>query len=106
MKLIGKRDFCNWFNSVVLLAVLCNLCRQSSENHFGMVDKVAVYAESVVSLTEVYPVGFDYLRSVALLQKDDVRHDFRTRVFLKSIVRQTNRSEQIRTFRNVFSDFI
>ena len=106
MKLIGKRDFCDWFNSVVLLAVLCNLCRKSSENHFGMVDTVAVYAESVVCLTEVYSIGFDYLRSVALLQEDDVRHHLRTRVFLKGIVRQTYRAEQIRTFRYVFSDFI
>ena len=71
-----------------------------------MVDKVAVYAESVVSLTEVYPVGVDYLRSVALLQKDDVRHHLRTSVFLECIVRQTYRSEQIRTFRYVFSDFV
>ena len=71
-----------------------------------MVDKVAVYTESVVCLTEVYPVGGDYLRSVALLQENDVRDNFRTSVFLEGIVRQTNRSEQIRTFRNVFSDFV
>ena len=71
-----------------------------------MVDKVAVYAESIVCLTEVYPVGFDYLRSVALLQENDIRDNFRTRVFLECTVRQTDRSEQIRTFRDVFSDFV
>ena len=106
MELIGKRDFHNRLDSIVLLAVLCNLRRKFTENHFWMVDKVAVDSESVVCLTEVYPVGFYYLRSVTLLQENDVRHHFSTRVFLKSIVRQTYRSEQIRTFRDVFSDFV
>ena len=78
---------------------------QSSKNHFGVFNKVAVYRNPIWSLTEMNPVRLNNLRSVALLEKDYISRDLSPGIFLESVVRKPNCTEQIGAFSDVFSDF-
>ena len=67
-----------------------------AQNHFRMSDKVAVYGVSFFGAVKVYPFRNDVNRMVTLLQEQDVGHYFRTCVFLKGIVWQTDCAKQFR----------
>ena len=68
-----------------------------------MIHKVAVDGKAVRVLTQVYPIGFNLDGSVALLQEDDVADDLSSRVCLESVVRQTNRAEEVGSLRDILS---
>ena len=70
-----------------------------------MVDEITVDGKPVLVLPQVYPLRFNDNRTVTLLEEDNVRYHFRTGVCLKSIVRQTDRAQQLRPFRDVLAYF-
>ena len=70
-----------------------------------MVDEIAVDGKPVLVLPQVYPLRFNVDGTVTLLEEDNVRYHFRTGVCLKSVVRQTDRAQQLRPFRDVLAYF-
>ena len=75
-----------------------------AHNHIGIIHKVAVHLDTVFIGAEMHPIGFNVDKPVTLLQKDDVRGDFRSCGILKGIVRQPYCTEQICSLCNIFSD--
>ena len=94
VELIGKLQSLYGSNGEVLSAVLGTLGGLSAKDHFRVVDEIAVDRETVLIFTKVYPFRFYVDRTVALLQKDDVRDYFRTGVLFESVVGQTDRTQQ------------
>ncbi len=76
----------------------------SAENHFGMIDKILVDSEIVLIESKVYPIGFYFNGAVTLLQKQNVRYNLCARIYLKSIVGQSDRTEQFGSLCDIFAD--
>ena len=105
MELIRKAQALNGFHGEVLLAVLRTFGGLSAQDHFRMVDKVAVDGEAVLVLAQMHPIRFNVDGSVTLLQEQDVGYDLRTGVGLERIVGQTDGTQQLRSLGNVLPDF-
>ena len=65
-----------------------------AQNHFRVIDKVAVHGVSFFGAVQMHPIRNDVDRMVTLLQEQDVGHDFRACVLLKGIVWQTDSTKQ------------
>ena len=76
-----------------------------AEYHFRMIGKVAVDGNAVLSLSQVYPVRLNINGAVTLLEEDDIRSDFGSRVRFESVVGQTNSAQQFSTLGDVFPHF-
>ena len=74
-----------------------------AQYHAGVIHKVLVYGKSAVSFAEVYPIGFNLYRAVALLQEQYIRNNARARIGKEGIIRQANRAEKVCTLCNVFA---
>ena len=67
-----------------------------TENHIGVIDKVAVHLDTVFIGIQVYPIRFNVNDTVTLLENENIGNDLGSCVALKSVVRQTDRSEKLR----------
>ena len=88
--------------SVAIHAVIPD---HSAQHHFEVFSKVAVYRNAICSLTEMHPVRFNVNGTVPLLQENDIRCYFCTGIRAESVIRQTDRSKEIRMLCNVFPYF-
>ena len=69
-----------------------------------MLDKVLVHLDAVFVFSEVAPIGIALYHAVALLQKYNIRHCFRSRRRLKGRIRQADCSEKVCTGGDIPSD--
>ena len=58
-----------------------------TENHFGVLNKIAVHSDTVFFGIKVYPIRFNIYDSVTLLKDKNIRHDLCTCVALKGVIR-------------------
>ena len=91
---IFKRNYhCAWFS--VKLVSLNNFAK----NHIGILFKIFVYRQSVLSLSDMHPIGnirhFSDRFSLMFLQKDNIRCDFCVCILFESCIRQTDSTNQI-----------
>ena len=96
----GQFHALNWTHRNVH-AVGGTFFHRIAQNHFRMSDKVAVHGVSFFGAVKVYPFWNDVNRMVTLLQEQNVGHNFRTCVFLKGIVWQTDCPKQFRPLRHI-----
>ena len=75
-----------------------------TKHHFRMLLKILVYRNSVLCLTEAYPIRLDVKHFITLLKKDNVRGYFRSCVIFKSIVRQSYCSEKFGSLSKILSE--
>ena len=87
----------------ILFAVLRTLRGLPSQHHIWIVYEIAVDGKAVRILAQVYPIGLNLDGAVTLLQEDDVADDLSSRVCLESVVRQTDRAEEISSLRDILS---
>ena len=57
-----------------------------TEYHFGMLDEIAVHRYTVFVRAELHPIRLYIHNAVTLLQDQNIRHDLRSGVALKSVV--------------------
>ena len=91
---IGQLRTRNRTDGNIILAVRGAFQNRVAQNHFRVIDKVAVHGVSFFGAVQMHPIRNDVDRMVTLLQEDDVGHDFSACVLLKSIVWQTNCTKQ------------
>ena len=75
-----------------------------TENHIGMIDKVAVHLDTVFIGIQVYPIRFNVNDTVTLLENQNIGYDLCSGVSLKGVVRQTDRAEKLRALGDILSD--
>ena len=93
---IGQLRTRNRTDGNIILAVRGTFQNRIAQNHFRVVYKVAVHGVSFFSAVQMHPIRNDVDWMVTLLQEDNVGHDFRASVLLKSIIWQTNCTKQFR----------
>ena len=74
-----------------------------SGDHFRMIHKILIDRDAVLIHPQMHPVRLDILQTVALLEEQDIRRDFRTGILFKGIIRKAHCSDQIRTLCKVLS---
>ena len=102
MEQIGQLRAFDGLQREIVVSVLCAFRARLTEHHFGVFDEVAVDGKAVRVLAEVNPVLIHRDRVVPLLQEDDVRDHIRARVCTECVFRQTDRTEEISAFSEVF----
>ena len=88
-----------------LPTVLRILPGQHAQNHFRVLNKVAVHGQAVRVFIHMNPIRLNLDSPIPLLQEDDVRNDLGTCVGAKGVVRQPECAQQLRTLRDVFAHF-
>ena len=68
-----------------------------------MVYKIAVDDKTIFRFAELHPVRLMVDRAVTFLEENNVADYIRTSICTESIVRQTDSTQQISTFRNVLA---
>ena len=58
-----------------------------TEYHFGVLDEIAVHRYPVFVRAELHPIRLYIHNAVTLLQDQNIRHDLRSGVALKGVVR-------------------
>ena len=86
MQLVGQFQALNGGHGKVLTAVLGTFGGLPPQNHFRVVDEIAVDGKPVLILPNVYPVGQFHLGCVPFLEKQDVRHHVCPGVGTESVV--------------------
>ncbi len=76
---------------------------QGAQHHFGMFRKVAVDGDTVLRIGKMHPIRFNVNSPIPLLEKQNIRGNFRSRVGLEGVVGQTNRAKQFITLRKVLA---
>ena len=74
-----------------------------AQHHFGVFDKISVHRNTVFVCIKVYPVWLYIHHSVTLLQDKNIARNLRACVCLKSVVRQTDSSEQLGSLGNILA---
>ena len=73
-----------------------------THNHVRVVHKVLVHLQPVLCGVQMHPIGHDISHPVMLLEKENVRCDFRAGGTLEGVVGQSNGSNQLGPLGNVF----
>ena len=58
-----------------------------TENHFGVLNKIAVHSDTVFIGIKVYPIRFNIYDTVTLLQDKNIRYYLCASVTLKGVIR-------------------
>ena len=95
VKQLGKLRALDGRDGVVLPPVLRALGGRRAEHHVRVLQKVIVDGKAVLIFADVYPLWKLSCRSLAPLEKNDVRDDVRTRVGTKGVVGEPDRPEQL-----------
>ena len=90
-------------NGKALPTILRIFLCQRAQNHFRVLNKVAVHGQAVCVFTHMHPIRLNFDGPIPLLQEDDVRNDLGARVGAKGVVGQPDRAQQLRTLRDVFA---
>ena len=75
-----------------------------AQHHFRVVHKIGVHPDAIGIGGQMHPIGLNIHHSVTLLEEDNVRCDLRTGSGLEGIVRQPDRTEEVRSLGDIFSD--
>ena len=87
----------------VLLTVLSADTGLVAQDHFRMINIVAVDSVPIRVRAKVYPVGRDFNGAVALLKKEDIGNDICTSVGLEGVIGQADSAQQFSTLGNVLT---
>ena len=93
LRQVGSLD---GYYSEILPAILSALGSLDAQNHFRMVDKIAIDGKAVSSLPQLYPCRFGQVDMLPLLQDDDIRHDLRAGVGLERVIGEPDGPQQLR----------
>ena len=85
------------------MAVLGAFGGQFAQHHFRVLHKIAVDGKTVLGLAQLRPCRFNVRRAVTLLQEDNVADNICACVSTERIIRQTDSTQQISTFRNMLA---
>ena len=102
-KLVGKAGALKGCNGQFLPSVLGAFGGQFTQNHLRVVYEILVDGKAVLSLAKLHPVRLNIRRAVTLLQKDNVADNIGTSIGTESIIRQTDRTQQIGTLCHVLA---
>ena len=75
-----------------------------AQHHFRVVHKIGIHPNSIGIGGKVYPLRLNVNQPVALLEEDNVRCDLRAGSSLEGVVRQPDRTEKVRSLRDILSD--
>ena len=75
-----------------------------TQNHFGMLDKIAVHTDTVLVRIQPHPIRLYVRHAVTFLQEDNVAGNFGASIGLKRIIWETNRSYQVSPLCQIFAD--
>ena len=95
VKQLGQVCALDGGDGVVLPPVLRALGAGRAEHHLRVVEEVAVDREALRRRADVYPLRQLCRRSLASLEKNDVRDDVRPGIGTKGVVGEPNRAEQL-----------
>ena len=101
VELVGKRQPFDRVNGVFVLAVHSTVRGLPPQNHFRMVEEIAVDRVSVLVLSGIDPLRHSVDGMIPFLQEDDVRHHFRSGVGEKGVVWEADRAQQLRPLRQI-----
>ena len=102
-KLVGKADALKGRNRQFLSSVLGAFGGQFAQHHLWVVCEILVDGKAILGFAQLNPVRLMVDGAVTLLQKDNIRNDFRSGICLERIVGQANCAEQISTFGNMLA---
>ena len=102
-KLVNQHRTFNGHNSKLIPPILGAFGGQLSQNHLRVFHKIAVERQAIFRFAKLHPCRFPVDRTVTLLQEDNVGNHFSSGICLERIVRQTDSTQQISTFRNVLA---
>ena len=102
-KLVGKAGALKGCNGQFLPSVLGAFGGQFTQNHLRVVYEILVDGKAVLSLAKLHPVRLNIRRAVTLLQKDNVADNIGASIGTERIIRQTDCTQQIGTFRNMLA---
>jgi len=102
-KLVGKAGALKGCNGQFLPSVLGAFGGQFTQNHLRVVYEILVDGKAVLGLAKLHPVRLNIRRTVPLLQKDNVADNIGASIGAERIIRQTDCTQQIGTFRNMLA---
>ena len=101
VKLVSKRNTFFRFNRVLIAAVQSTIRCLVSQYHLRMLNKIAVYFDTVRIFCHIYPIRLFYNGLIALLQEDNICDNFRSGICTESVVRQPDRAQERCPFRQI-----
>ena len=102
-KLVGQHCPLNGAHGAFFASILGAFGGQFAQNHLRVVYEILVDGKSIFCLAKLHPRRLNIRWAVTLLQEDDVGNNFRSGICLERIVRQTDSTQQIGTFRDMLA---
>ena len=102
MEQLGKGNILFRFAGSVHLPEACAFHYHIAHNHLWVFNKIAVHRNAVFVRIKVYPIWLDVDYSVTLLQNENITCDLCACVCPKSIVGQTDSSQQLGSLGDIF----